>query len=81
MLNDDLKPDKQRSGVEYLGLFDKHVRKALRKKLVWQLGMSKVPKQSRLEPITYLRKRTMPQKVGPDHMGPYRPWKEVWKLF
>lgn len=34
-LNDEEGADKQRSGVEYLGPFDQHVRKALRHELAW----------------------------------------------
>lgn len=44
--NDKEETDKQRPGIEYLGPFDQHVRKALRQELAWQLGIFKVPEQS-----------------------------------
>lgn len=81
-LNDEEEPDKQRSGIEYLGLFDQHVRKALSQELVWQLGVSNVPKHSSEAGSSYIPEEgdSALDEVRPDNMGPYRPRKEVWIL-
>lgn len=78
-LNED-EADKKRPGIE--GLFDHHVRKSLWKELIWQLGISKVPKQSSEAGSYYISgEGDAPlDEVGPDYIGPYWPWKEFWTL-
>ena len=82
-MKDEEEPDKQRSGREYVGLFEQLEQKALRQELVWQLGISKVPKQSSEVGSCYIPEEGdyALDEVRPDHMGPYRPGQEVWILF
>lgn len=80
-MKDEEEPDKQRSGIEYVGPFEQHGKKALRQELVWQLGIFKVPKQSTEVGSYYIPEEGDNALVRPDHMGPYRPGQEVWKLF